>query len=242
MDQTEPVEPPGSNGAGPHVGDGPHVFVDDLESPVLRDRDRHHLERVLRLRDGDGLTICDGRGAWRRAVYGPEPRPAGELSVLAPAAPEVTVAFAPVKGDRPEWVVQKLTEIGVDRIIPITCDRSVVRWKGARSANHMERLRRIAIEAGMQSRRVHLPIVEDPASFAEVAARDGVALADRGGDPASLQHPTILVGPEGGWTPDERRSVDHSVGLGPHILRTETAALAAGITVCSARYWGGLNA
>ena len=106
---------------------------------------------------------------------------------MEPAAdPPVTVAFAPPKGDRPEWAVQKLTELGVDRIVPLVAARSVVRWTGDRAAAPVERLRRVAREAAMQSRRAWLPVVEEPSSFAAVAARPGAALAVAGGDPPSL--------------------------------------------------------
>ena len=71
------------------------------------------------------------------------------------------MAFAPVKGERPEWVVQKLTELGIDRIVPLFSERSVVRWSGARGQATVERLRRVAREAAAQCRRVWLPEVSD---------------------------------------------------------------------------------
>ena len=67
--------------------------------------------------------------------------------------PELTVVFAPVKGERPEWVVQKLTELGIDRIVPLRSERSVVRWTGQRGQATVERLRRVAREAAAQCRR-----------------------------------------------------------------------------------------
>ena len=79
----------------------------------------------------------------------------------------------------------------------------------------------------MQCRRAWLPTVEDLASFTAVTSRPGAAIADAGGAAPSLDRPTILVGPEGGWTDDERACGLPSVGFGPHVLRAETAAMAA---------------
>ena len=150
-------------------------------------------------------------------------------------APEVTVAFAPVKGDRPEWVVQKLTELGVDRIVPLGTARGVVRWDGERAERSLERLRRVARAAAMQSRRTWLPEVTGLVPFADAVAWEGAALAEPGGDPPTLASPVVLVGPEGGWAQDELAAEVPRVGLGPTILRAETAALAAGVLLCALR-------
>jgi 16S rRNA (uracil1498-N3)-methyltransferase len=144
-----------------------------------------------------------------------------------PPDPPVTVAFALTKGERPELAVQKLTELGADVIVPFSAERSVVRWDDRRAAGNVERLRRVAREAAMQCRRAWLPDVEDLTDFAGVAAWPGAALADAGGAPPSLDRPTILVGPEGGWTDAERECGLPTVGLGRHVLRAETAAMAA---------------
>lgn len=212
---------------GPAGRPGPLVFVADVERPVLDDADRHHLARVLRLRPGDPLTVADGAGRWRPCRFAGEPEPDGEVEVDERPAPPITVAFAPVKGDRPEWVVQKLTELGADRVVPFLAARSVVRWEGDRAARQVERLRRVAREAAMQCHRAWLPEVADLATFADVAALAGAAMADRGGGPPSLHRPVVLVGPEGGWSDDERAARLPAVGLGPHVLRAETAAVAA---------------
>jgi len=108
-----------------------HAFVADVESPELGPDDRHHLERVLRLRPGDELTVADGAGRWRRCRFGPVVEVDGEVEVEPPPAPAITLAFALTKGERPEWTVQKLTEVGVDRIVPFVSDRSIVRWDEA---------------------------------------------------------------------------------------------------------------
>ncbi|MDP8938455.1 MAG: 16S rRNA (uracil(1498)-N(3))-methyltransferase [Actinomycetota bacterium] len=212
-----------------------HVFVDDLAAPVLGDGDRHHLERVLRLRPGDPVTVSDGHGGWRPCTFGPVLEPVGEVARSERPSPAVTVAFVPTKGDRPEWAVQKLTEVGVDRIVPVAAARSVVRWSADRAPAHVERLRRVAREAAMQCRRTWLPEVDDLTSFASVAALPGACLALPDGGPPSLRHPVVLVGPEGGWSPEEIGTGLPAVTLGPHVLRAETAAVLAGGLLCALR-------
>jgi 16S rRNA (uracil1498-N3)-methyltransferase len=209
--------------------------VADVEAPTLDDRDRHHLERVLRLRPGELMTVSDGHGRWRVCRLGPAIEPVGAVATEARPQPVLTVAFAVVKGDRPEWVVQKLTELGIDRIVPFVAERSVVRWDASRAARNHERLVTVAREAAMQSRRCWLPDVASVADFTAVAGLAGAALADRDGAPLGLDTPTVLVGPEGGWSPAERGAGLPVVGLGPRVLRAETAALAAGALLTALR-------
>lgn len=214
---------------GPDGSHGPHVFVSDLDRPVLTDGDRHHLERVLRLRPDDALTVSDGHGQWRPCRFGPELQMTGEIETERLLDPPLTIAFAPVKGDRPEWVVQKLTELGIDRIVLLETERSVVRWSGDRVARQVERMNKIAREAAMQCRRCHLPVIEAIATVEELATMPGAVRADRGGDTPSLDRPTIMIGPEGGWSRAERDLVPAAVGLADHVLRAETAAVAAAV-------------
>ncbi len=123
------------------------VFVDDPAHPVLSEEDAHHLARVLRLREGEVVIAADGRGHWVRTLWRGEAtlEPLSDAAVQfeAPAEPPLTVVFAPVKGERPEWVVQKLTELGIDRIVPLLSERSVVRWSDARGQATVEKLRRV---------------------------------------------------------------------------------------------------
>lgn len=216
-----------------------HAFVADLGAPDLADDDRHHLERVLRLRPGEAVTVSDGTGGWRPCRFGAGGRlePDGDARCDSRPAPTLTVGFAPTKGDRPEWVVQKLTEAGVDRIVVLTTARAVVRWEGERAGRHAARLRKVAREAAMQSRRTWLPVVQDAPVLAPLVAElDGrCALAEAGGGPPSLERPAVLVGPEGGWSDEERALVPAHVALGPHVLRAETAAVAAGLVLAALR-------
>ena len=207
-----------------------HAFVDDLTDPRLSDGDHHHLARVLRLAPGAEITVGDGAGRWRVAHLSGSPsvEPVGDVVADPRPHPPITVAFALVKGDRPELTVQKLTELGADHIVPFVAERSVVRWDDAKGARQVERLAAIAREAAMQCRRTWLPEVGAVVGFADAAALPGAALADREGEPPSLAHPVVLVGPEGGWSPAERAVKLPHVRLARHVLRAETAS----ITIC----------
>ena len=219
----------------PDGSHGPHVIVASVESPVLDDADRHHLTRVLRVRDGDPVTVGDGAGRWRPCRLGAQPEPVDRVMLVGRPEPAVAVAFALIKGGRPELVVQKLTEVGVDRIVPFVAARSVVQWDDVKAEKNIERLRRVAREAVMQSRRAWVPEVDALASFAEVAAEPGVCLADRGGGAVRLETPLVMIGPEGGWSDAEAALVERRVRLAEPVLRAETAAIAAGVLLCSAR-------
>ena len=208
-------------------GSAAHVFVSSLVAPQLTDEDEHHLRRVLRIRDSDVVTLSDGVGSWATARL-----TAGGLEMTAaptvePRPPRSAVMSAIPKVDRPEWIVQKLTEIGIGTIGFIDCARSVVRWDEARARKQSDRLRRVAREAAMQSRRVWLPEVCDVVPFPQAAAISGVALADPDGGVLEPLTDTILVGPEGGFTQGERDLVPRHVRLSANVLRVETAALAA---------------
>lgn len=206
-------------------GTGPHVFVDDLDRPELDDDDRHHLSRALRTRPGDPITISDGMGRWRPGRFGDPIEPGGAVVEVPRPEPAITVAVAPVKGARPEWAVQKLTELGVDAVWLLVADRSVVRWDGERADHHEDRLGRVARQAAMQSRSCWLPEIRVGVDFATAARTAGAAMAHHGGSAPMLIRPVVLVGPEGGWSPTELAAPIPAVGLGPTTLRTETAAV-----------------
>ena len=212
-----------------------HVFVESLEGLALQHlalsaQDDHHVRRVLRLRPAQRITLSDGRGRWIEAQLGEgHLEPAGDVQEVCAPRP-VTIAAAMPKGDRLEWMVQKLTELGVTRVLLLDCERSVVHLQGERAAKQLARLRRIAQEASMQSRRVWLPEISQM-SFAEAAARAGVALAEPGGGQVPAGVDTIIVGPEGGFSPDELAVDVPRVGLADTILRVETAALVAAVAL-----------
>lgn len=207
-----------------------HVFVDNVATPSLSDDDTHHLGRVLRLRDGQIVTCCDGRGAWRACTWtdgGLEV--SGDIVAEVAPTPALCVVVTPVKGDRTDDAVQRLVEIGIDRILVLApVERSVVRWDDHRAASHLERMRRIVRAAAMQSRRLHLPSIEGPVAFDEVVATDGVAVAEPSGGAPWSEVTSVVVGPEGGFTSDEVALARRSVSLGGSILRAETAAMVAG--------------
>jgi 16S rRNA (uracil1498-N3)-methyltransferase len=221
------------------------VFVDDVSHPALSPKDAHHLGRVLRLRAGEEVIVSDGAGHWARTGWtgrggadaldplreGSGPGGNGSVQFEPAPDPALTVAFAPTKGERPEWVVQKLTELGIDRIVPLVSERSVVRWHGARGQGAVERLRRVAREAAGQCRRVWMPEISDVRSFHELEGlgRPGeVGLAQLSGDGLSPSQLVVAVGPEGGWSGDELASGLPTVGFGLSVLRAETAAVTAG--------------
>jgi 16S rRNA (uracil1498-N3)-methyltransferase len=227
------------------------VFVDDPSSPLLSEDDAHHLLDVLRLRPGELVVAADGEGSWApcrltAAAVGRGSRPVDLASVLtldgatthqSRPEPEITVAFAPTKGDRPEWVTQKLTELGVDRIVPIRAARSVVRWEAERGERAVERLRRVAREAAAQCRRVWLPVVTEVTPLRALAGLVGAppTLAQPGGGRPSAANTVVAVGPEGGWDPEELACFGQRVGLGPTVLRAETAAVTVGAVLCGLR-------
>lgn len=250
----------GGGGTAVRAAAASQVFVDDPGSPVIGEPDRHHLLRVLRLGEGEQIVASDGRGSWScwrlrgrgSALSVSRSRSArtesGDLQLEAvgavhfePAPKEpLTVAFAPAKGERSELVVQKLTEIGIDRIAPLVTDRSVVHWGEDRKGRALNRLRRVAVEASAQCRRVWVPEVLEPQrlSFflgAARAAGETVGQAQLGGAQPEPGLSCLVVGPEGGWSLEELELGCPRVGLGPNVLRSETAAIVAGVTLMALR-------
>ena len=212
-----------------------HVFVDQLDSPTLGDDDQHHLGRVLRLRDGESVTASNGRGQWRACEWRDGAlEVAGEVVVSAAPSVRCAVAFTPVKGDRNEWAVQKLTEIGIDEVIILApTQHSVVRWSDA--DKQLRKLRVVAREAAMQSRRVWLPNIVGLAALHEVCAGDGAAVADPDGVALHAGVSLVVVGPEGGFAEDELPAGVPRVQLGDTILRAETATLVAATLLVARR-------
>jgi 16S rRNA (uracil1498-N3)-methyltransferase len=211
-----------------------HALVADVHAPSPDGDVMHHLLRVLRLRNGESVTVTDGRGRWRQCVIaGGAVEPSGDVHVVERRDPALTVAVAPPKGDRLEWLVGKCTEVGIDRVVLLDAERSVVRWKGERADKHLERLRRVAVEASMQSRRVWLPEITGPVPVLDVVR--SAAIAEPGGERLGPGVTTVAIGPEGGWSPAELAAAGSRVSLGDQILRVETAAVAAAVLMMNAR-------
>ena len=205
-----------------------HVFVESLSSPQLAFEDEHHLDRSLRLEETDPVSVSDGQGRWATATW--SRRRGLELTSqihTEPERPSLTIGCAIPKGDRPELVVQKLTELGINRISFFETSRSVVRWDAERRSKQSERLNRIAREAAMQSRRTFLPRIEFT-TFDRIIEQNGMAIAEPGGrDPIDAVVTGILIGPEGGFDRDELDFAVPKIGLSRHSLRVETAAIVA---------------
>jgi len=211
------------------------VLVADLDAPTLTEPDRHHLRRVLRLRDGEHVVASDGEGAWRSCALGPAGlEPVGPVVVEPPPATRVAVWLPALKGDRAEWAVAKLTELGVDEIGLLRCERASVQLDERTATRVLDRWRRIAREAACQSRRTRLPVVHGPSDLSG-ALGAGAARCDLDGALAPSASWSLAIGPEGGWGDAERAAPAESVSLGDTVLRTETAAVTAGVLLTAER-------
>jgi 16S rRNA (uracil1498-N3)-methyltransferase len=233
----------------------PHFFVESLAGSTVRlsPADSRHALRALRLRPGESVTVADGRGSVAAGrVAGEEDGVAlidvDEVRRVARPSPKVSVAFAPPKGDRLAWAIQKLAEIGVEEAVLISTERSVRAWDQSRAARATGRLEAVAREAAMQSRQPFVMEVRAGGSLRDevvTRAHRTVVLwesADARLDEVLPDDATgirLLVGPEGGFAEDEVHAAVESgavaASLGPSILRTETAAVVSGALVL-ARY------
>lgn len=209
-----------------------------------------HAADVARLRPGERLLLSDGAGTLATCAVLSADRGALELAVLdrrveAPPTPRLVVAQALPKGDRAELAVQAMTEVGVDEIIPWQASRSVVRWQGDRGAKALDKWRATAREAAKQSRRSYLPVVSEPLPTSGLTPRltGALVLHEEATVPlATADLPgteiVLVVGPEGGISPEELDTFTAAgatpVRLGPTVLRTSTAGVAA-LSVLNAR-------
>ena len=231
----------------------PHFFVDSLPpvgTLLLSEGDSRHALRSLRLRPGETVTLSDGQGTSGRGRLLGEDDGRAIISVeevwADPArSPTVSLALAPPKGERLSWAIQKLGEIGVYETVLIRTERSVREWNPERSGRAIDRLRAIAREAAMQSRRPTIMGVGGPVPLADVLDAKAVMLSPSATAPLADVLPDdagrvcLVVGPEGGFTDAEEdqaaRAGASVASLGSNILRTETAAL-VGATLVLARY------
>ncbi|MEI7505703.1 MAG: RsmE family RNA methyltransferase [Actinomycetes bacterium] len=217
-----------------------HAFVIDVNAPFLNDDDFHHLAKVLRLRSGESVSVSDGRGSWRICTYDLSAALAIDDSVVhfETNPRSLTVAFSVTKNDKPDLVIQKLTELGIDHIVPMITERSIVRWDSDKGAKNQARWQKIAREAAMQSRSVFLPTIHEVyPSIEKFVDTNGpnIAVADPEGGALTTDISTLVIGPEGGFTHQEMDLMPQRVSLPGGILRAETAAVAAGVMLSHMR-------
>ena len=233
----------------------PDAFSSDLKSLTLQAEEARHLRDVLRLRTGDRVHVFDGAGKEFDCSIEESRKDTARLNVLAEVAParpesplQLTLAVALLKSDKFDLVVQKATELGVARVVPVATKLADIRLRDDSDANkRVTRWQRIALEASKQSGRALIPEVTHPISFDElVQATDDTGrklmFSEREGQSllemkdtlnANQQQVSALVGSEGGWT-DEEISLarDNNWGivtLGGRTLRAETAAIAVAV-------------
>ncbi|MGW5737056.1 MULTISPECIES: 16S rRNA (uracil(1498)-N(3))-methyltransferase [Streptomyces] len=222
-----------AGGAGRHVLDGP---------------EGRHAVSVKRLHAGEDVVLTDGAGRWAdcvvldtegkdRLILRMDP-----VREQAPQEPRITVVQALPKGDRGELAVETMTETGVDAIVPWSAARCITQWKGERGLKALGKWRATAREAGKQSRRVRFPEVADAMTTKQVAALLAAAdfaavLHEEGSEPLATAdlpaagHIVLVVGPEGGVSPEELAAFADAGAspyrLGRSVLRTSTAGTAA---------------
>ncbi len=207
----------------------------------------HHAMRVLRLNEGDPVMLFDGRGGeWfaRLVRSGPAVRAVLETFTPADRAPAlaVTLVQALPAADKMDWIVQKATELGVAAIQPVAAKRSVVRLSGERMERRGRHWQQIAVAAceqcGMNRVPAMAPLLDLPQYLATTAPHNDIRLFLAPDAERSLKDmsppqgaATLLIGPEGGFEEGEARAIAAAgfvpVSLGPRVLRTETAGIAA---------------
>ena len=219
----------------------------------------HHAREVLRLRAGAAVRIFDGAGAEFEAELDSVTRGGVEVRIghAVAARPEsplrLVLALSPLKGDRMELVIQKATELGVAEVWPVITVRTDAAARPALEGSRQERWEKVASGAAEQCGRAVVPRIAPTATFAELLDRpfDGqrvvfvetAGVAPLASLPRAPAAALLLVGPAGGWEPRETEHLTQAgftaAGLGPRILRSETAALAA--VVAAQVLWGDLG-
>lgn len=237
----------------------PRIFCEQRLGPgaqfALDDDAAQHVGRALRLRVGDALVVFDGTGGEYPAVIQRMDRERVDVKVGAfrPEGPAPAFSVGLVQGlpeaDKMDWILQKATELGVAWIQPVIGERSVVRLTGDRAAKREAHWRRVVIAACEQSGRTRVPEVRPTLPLRDWAAVPSSAarwLLQPGADETLVSQQTpegeveLLVGPEGGFSEREVDVATHvgfrALALGPRVLRTETAPIAALAAIQS--LWG----
>jgi 16S rRNA (uracil1498-N3)-methyltransferase len=218
------------------------------QSITISGEDVHHIVKVLRMKTGDELLLCDGKGAEYSATIAQVNKSDIAAEVKARSKreiryPPITLGQGLPKSDKRDWIVQKATEFGVAKIIPLLTERTIVKVR--EEGKRVARWQRIAREAAMQSNRLDIPRVGHLVSFPEflrtLSPRPRTLLLlpwEDGTVPIreilranpDIKNIVVLIGPEGGFSAHEAEAAQgkgfHLVSLGPNILRTETAAVA----------------
>ena len=215
---------------------------------VLPDGAAAHLLRVLRLGVGDACVLFNGDGhdydariiaAGKR---GGEAEVTGKRAVDNESSLRIVLVQGIARGEKMDWILQKSTELGVAGFVPVSSERSEVRLQGERAAKRLEHWRSVVVSACEQSWRARLPEIATPRALAaaldalpagslrltlDPEAEAGIATLPAPGDRTLV----LAIGPEGGWSPRDRETLASagfgSLRLGPRILRTETAGIAA---------------
>jgi len=225
----------------------------------LPEHSAHHAREVLRLRSGAEVRVFDGEGVEYEATLDRVTREAVEVRLGSPVVPRsesplrLVLALSPLKGDRMELVIQKATELGVSELWPVVTARTDAAARPALRGSRSERWEKVASGAAEQCGRAVVPRVLPTLTLDGLLAEpfEGerlVLLETLGQRPlATIPKPSraalVLVGPAGGWEASEVARVTaagfHAVGLGPRVLRSETAAVAA--VVMAQTLWGDLG-
>ena len=210
----------------------------------LGDADHHYLSRVRRAATGDAITAFDGAGrAATGTIAAIEPDRTvlrlGPVAEVAAPPPHVTCLLPLIKGERLTLCLEKLVEVGVDAIVLYRAERAVVRLEGERAGSRRDRLAGVLRAAARQCGRAAVPTLDGPVPLPDALAAAAPAevrwLAIAGADPPSVTHRpgaiAILSGPEGGLSASELGAAGGAgfvpVGLGPYVLRAETAPIVA---------------
>lgn len=230
----------------------PRAFNFAKRTVTLTSDEARHLREVLRLKAGDEVQVFDGEGKEFRAAVSQARREFAELEIrdeiaaMRPESPlKLTLAVALLKGEKFDLVIQKGTELGVNRFIPLITRYADIRLRDeADAAKRVARWQRIALEAAKQSGRAVVPEVTTPVPFGSVIGDNScVMFSERDGQSLNtdlkLQSVTAIIGSEGGWSEEEidqaRAAGVQIVTLGGRVLRAETAAIATA-TLLQHRY------